>query len=140
MVAGWGVDGRRAPPRFLFLRQFRFVLPEQITLLAPAAIARPEKRRPAGRRNRPAGPVAGWGEQRLLGPAVIHCWIQEVNVSPDAPGQKRIARASPSPEIRTAGQQRAISKARKRLGRRRLGLTPWPASCNSQSCDIERVC
>jgi len=31
------------------------------------------------------------------------------NVSPGAPGQKRIARTSPFLEIRTAGQQRAIS-------------------------------
>ena len=32
--------------------------------------------------------------------------------APVAPGQAPIARASPSPEIRAAGQQRAISKAR----------------------------
>jgi hypothetical protein len=131
-------DGGRTAPRFLPFRQFRYALPEQIAywrqhrqhaaitlrLMIRRAGCAHQRPFPKNKARRPTestcGPVAGWGEQKLLRPAILggsgtHCSFHPTspaNVTPGAPGQKRIARTSPFPEIRTAGQQRAISKAR----------------------------
>src|SRR5205807_8037557 len=61
----WG----RAAPRFLSFRQFQYTFPEQITLLAPAPPAWTAKQKARRPTESTCGPVAGWGEQRLLFPA-----------------------------------------------------------------------
>ena len=112
VVEGSDTSGRaagsmgRAPPRFLSIRLFGLSLPEQIAVLAPAAPAELKIESPQAEKPRPAGLWRGGANRD-------YCVRQlPANVSPGAPGQKRIARTSPFPEIRTAGQQRAISKAR----------------------------
>jgi hypothetical protein len=90
-----------------------------------------QKGKPAGRSNRPAGLWRGGANRD-------YCVRQmPANVGPGAPGQKRIARTSPFPEIRTAGQQRAISKARSVRSQESRPLA-LAGKLQPRSCDNEQ--